>query len=618
MRRGVEALLKLIPDHDVIFFIAPTGYGKTLASPLILKEFIESGRSAGLIHVAPLKTLVRKIFEEKFAGTGFNTGYQSQDSFEEKDKTPFFMRELVVTTLDSFMMNLYKIPVAEMGKVLLEKSAGHYYVPLSFILTSTVVFDEAHVYTGGVDESISLDIVYAGISFLTYLKIPFIVETATMNTKVIGNLASIISKSRGGAGSRIPVVYVSCGGSNPQIQKLSESNSLDVENIVDEDYCRSNNIEWKTSFKTESDALEIAVERAGSGKPVLVVRNTVEKAFNTYKYLKGKTSSKIALIHGRMSIRDRESALKKVDDIMDNGGIVVATQVIEAGVESNASTLITDPAPIENLVQRAGRLCREGSKVYEDCLKEGGEVILIDPGSLNAGKDERYDVYMIQRVKDTVEELKKALNNGFLINWRLPDTIDKVIGFTEIIEKVSPPTSKTSDNSPNSGGKLLEQYLMCEGSFEVFKSLANALGLEGFLRDSAQLNMLIPRTTMPQIPQVDKGPVIVEIQDVDFISIDAEWFLRKEVREFSKGRACLEYRGDKALIAKQADSTGTRFKISLSKKLGKNLLQKDSQQYKSLKLWEIPSIYMDDSNEEYQYLILNPRCYSPGEGLLVV
>lgn len=76
--------------------------------------------------------------------------------------------------------------------------------------------------------------------------------------------------------------------------------------------------------------------------------------------------------------------------------------------------------------------------------------------------------------------------------------------------------------------------------------------------------------------------------------------------------------GDKALIAKQADSTGTRFKISLSKKLGKNLLQKDSQQYKSLKLWEIPSIYMDDSNEEYQYLILNPRCYSPGEGLLVV
>ncbi|MEM4592086.1 MAG: CRISPR-associated helicase Cas3' [Sulfolobales archaeon] len=614
MRRGVEALLKLIPDHDVIFFIAPTGYGKTLASPLILKKFVEAGRSAGLIHVAPLKTLVKKIFEEKFAGTGFNTGYQSQDLFEEKDKTPFFMRELVVTTLDSFMMNLYKIPVAEMGKVLLEKSAGHYYVPLSFMLTSTVVFDEAHVYTGGVDESISLDIVYAGISFLTYLKIPFIVETATMKTEVIGNLASVISKSRGEE-SRIPVVYVSCGGSNPQIRKLSGNNSLDVKNIVDEDYCRSNNIEWKTSFKTENDALETAVKRAESGKTVLIVRNTVDKAFNTYKYLIGKTSSKIALIHGRMSIRDRESALKKVDDVMEKGGIVVATQVIEAGVESNASTLITDPAPIENLVQRAGRLCREGSKVYEDCVEEGGEVVLIDPGSLNAGKGERFDVYMIQRVKETVEELKNALNNGFQINWRLPDTIDGVIGFTEIIEKVSPPTSRTS---PISGSILLERYLIYEGSFRVFKDLANALGLQGFLRDSVQLNLLIPRTGMPQIPQVDKGPVIVGIQDVDFISVDAEWFLWKELKELSGGNACLEYRGDKALIAKQADSTSTRFKISRSKKLGKSLLQNYLHQYESLNLWEIPSIYMDDSNEEYQYLILNPQCYSPGEGLLVV
>ena len=42
------------------------------------------------------------------------------------------------------------------------------------------------------------------------------------------------------------------------------------------------------------------------------------------------------------------------------GRIVVATQVVEAGIDLNAAVLVTEAAPWPSLVQRAGRCNRTG------------------------------------------------------------------------------------------------------------------------------------------------------------------------------------------------------------------------------------------------------------------
>lgn len=615
LRKAVEKLLELVPENDAVFFIAPTGYGKTLSSPLVLEESLKAGKSAGLIQIAPLKTLVRKIFEEKFSKTRFKTGYQSQDAFETNDKTPFFMRELVITTLDSFVLNTYKMPVAELNKILRDKTAGHYYTPLSFILTSTIVFDEAHVYTGGVDESISISLVHAGISYLSALKTPIIVETATMNSRIIETLAKVIVKSRGEAGFRVPVLYVSCGGENKQIEKLSKTPSLSLERVNDDEYCRSNDIKWRTELvKSEEKLPEIVAKHAGDGRVVLIVRNTVEKALATFKSINEKTGVNTTLIHGRMSVRDREASLSRMDAIMKNGGVVVATQVIEAGVETNASVLITDPAPIENLVQRAGRLCREGSIVYKTCLDEGGYVYLINT-SIDQSK-ERYDVYSTERVIQTLSEVKQALERKVEIDWRLPDSFDNKMSFTEIIEKVEPPMSRDTPDQDKVTSLFLN-YLKSEGSSDVLKELADRLGLYNFLRESVQLNLAI----LP-LKGIRDGAKI-EI-DPDTISVDADWFLSREGHRIKQGGVtCLEYDNNHVLIARREYSQKPLLRVARSMMLTRSFIEQISSSFNRrgvsnlISFWKIPYVYTDYKGEEYQYLILKHECYKKGEGLLI-
>lgn len=112
----------------------------------------------------------------------------------------------------------------------------------------------------------------------------------------------------------------------------------------------------------DKEAAQKSLESHLPGTLTLVVVNTVKRAQAIYKVLKRqKKVPEIVLIHSRFRRSDREEIMEQVvAPIGAQGRIVVSTQVVEAGVDLSASTLLTDLAPWSSIVQRAGRCNRDG------------------------------------------------------------------------------------------------------------------------------------------------------------------------------------------------------------------------------------------------------------------
>lgn len=125
---------------------------------------------------------------------------------------------------------------------------------------------------------------------------------------------------------------------------------------------------------------EAAVTHHRAQARTIIVVNRVETAQAVHAALgkrRGDDLPSLTLVHSRYRPADR--ALRLADAIAapgPAGTIVVATQVIEAGVDISSACLITETAPFSSMVQRLGRCNRAG---------EHGEarVVWLDRGPLD-------------------------------------------------------------------------------------------------------------------------------------------------------------------------------------------------------------------------------------------
>lgn len=112
-------------------------------------------------------------------------------------------------------------------------------------------------------------------------------------------------------------------------------------------------------------AAKLLEARRGLQDPstTLAVFNTVERARTFYNDLVRRVGPKVAvhLLHSRFRGAERKNW---VDLLRREGAarILVATQVVEAGVDLSADLLMTEICPWPSLVQRLGRLARRGGK----------------------------------------------------------------------------------------------------------------------------------------------------------------------------------------------------------------------------------------------------------------
>ncbi len=169
-------------------------------------------------------------------------------------------------------------------------------------------------------------------------------------------------------------------------------------------------------------ALDEIAKKALEGKSVLICCNTVKRAQRAFEELQDRLRSKIEviLIHGKFNGKDRLDKEKIVRDATGSKSnqrkaiVLVATQVVEVSLDIDLDMIYTDPAPLEALLQRFGRVNRrrkqemcapvfvfrepaDGQRIYKekivrkalDVLKENNGKI-IDEANISKWLDEVY------------------------------------------------------------------------------------------------------------------------------------------------------------------------------------------------------------------------------------
>lgn len=121
-----------------------------------------------------------------------------------------------------------------------------------------------------------------------------------------------------------------------------------------------------------NEGIERIVADVRAGKQVLVCANTVARAQEVHAQLlaHGLTAQQLLLIHSRYTFGDRNERERLIRERcgmdvpldMRQPLALVATQVVEVSLNIDLDTIYSDPAPLEALLQRFGRVNRSCKK----------------------------------------------------------------------------------------------------------------------------------------------------------------------------------------------------------------------------------------------------------------
>ncbi len=162
----------------------------------------------------------------------------------------------------------------------------------------------------------------------------------------------------------------------------------------------------------EAKFAELTERQHKQGSLTLVVVNTVERAQKLFAELQNRATRKkgpskepnraeLLILHSRFRPGDRQSTLLKMNsELPATGRVLVSTQVIEAGVDISARTLITELAPWSSMVQRFGRCNRAG---------EFGET---SPAQVICVKPPKSDPYEQHELDDAKQRLDTVTDVG--------------------------------------------------------------------------------------------------------------------------------------------------------------------------------------------------------------
>lgn len=147
------------------------------------------------------------------------------------------------------------------------------------------------------------------------------------------------------------------------------------------------------------------------GSLTLVVVNQVVRAQALAKALReSDTKAELLLLHSRYRRADRAQAEKLMGQpVPEMGRIIVATQVVEAGLDLSAHCLFTEIAPWPSMVQRFGRCNREGTDA-------AASVIWIDIAT-SKGAELPYTQAELAHSRAILETLHDARVAGLPMEW---------------------------------------------------------------------------------------------------------------------------------------------------------------------------------------------------------
>jgi CRISPR-associated endonuclease/helicase Cas3 len=329
---------------------APTGSGKTIAA---LWPFLESWDRQTFdfplqcIYSVPMRVLANQFIEatkrliredmvlKKNPEIRIQTGEHPED--------PELKGDLIFTTIDQTLSNVLGVPYA-VGKSRANLNAGA-------VIGSYLVFDEFHLYPHG-EKSSSIGALKTTLQVLTLLKdiTPFVLMTATFSTAMLEELKTEL-------GAEVVTVPPEELAQIPS-QQNKERHYHVVQDVLNPDVILNHHQHRS-----------------------IAICNTVDRAQALFEKLRdhpNRGDTEIVLLHARFTASDRNEKEKRVREQFgkekekwtEKSLILVATQVIEVGLDITSENLHTEIAPANAIFQRAGRCAR-----FEN---EKGDVYIYD------------------------------------------------------------------------------------------------------------------------------------------------------------------------------------------------------------------------------------------------
>ncbi|MHA1594228.1 MAG: CRISPR-associated helicase Cas3' [Candidatus Baldrarchaeia archaeon] len=411
----IDTILASYAGNTVILS-APPGYGKTMISYTLGSLAIKAVEDfpPRCLHVLPMRSIIedcygRLFYDSDLPKIPFINKTTVARQMMGAAESPWLQKPLIFTTIDTYLLCAISFPPAEIRKIIYNKSLGHGLLSKSAILSSSTIFDEVHLFLE--ESSKLLGIFSTVIRWLHSMRCPLIIMSATLPEQVLKFLQNILSNAK------ILRYGHDFKDRNFENEKLKASAKIRTE-----------------IYKGDLRVLaEEASKRIDSVDKVLIITNTISRCIRVAELLKKKGYAPIVL-HGHIVSchrKDRLNALKK------DAWVAVTTQVVEAGVDISAQSLISDAAPPCSLVQRSGRLLRKEEDI--DKVDNAEFIITYDPSVLEYShkSDNRYHVYdskLVLASIDTIKSLKNKLTVRENIHWHLP-LAQNGYGYEQFIER---------------------------------------------------------------------------------------------------------------------------------------------------------------------------------------
>ena len=196
------------------------------------------------------------------------------------------------------------------------------------------IMDEVQIMENALPTSRQLDAFRN--QFVTYGSQKTVWMSATLNKKW---LHTVDSKSE------LNIFKINGNDNNKQIKKINNANKI---------------LHKLEILKYDKTTITNITNLHKKGTITLIMVNTVDRAQTVYDLI-ARNGYDCKLVHSRFRQEERNNLNTWIESLKeDSDMIIVSTQVLEAGIDISASTLITEIAPWPNLIQRFGRCNRRG------------------------------------------------------------------------------------------------------------------------------------------------------------------------------------------------------------------------------------------------------------------
>ncbi len=365
-----ETLLSATDSPGLYIVEAPMGCGKTEAALAAAYRRWDEGDESGLYFALPTQLTSNRI-HDRVLDFLFNV-VSDQSSIARVHSAAWLFGDRVSpiypTSLDRMEEDasesnrwfsdsrkalLAPFGVGTIDQALMATMATRFSALRLFALSGKViVIDEVHSY-----DPYTSTLVDEAVNWLLRCGCTIFILSATLTASRRAGLVA----AAGAKECKISSAY-------PLITKVAKDSKTASIHLVSEPKSEGIEVQIENMAVDSREWIIRAAEAAENGACVLIVRNTIALAQETYRMLKTECSECVesfGLIHSRFpqyrrdeNEKDWMQKLGKDNKHRPKGAVLVGTQVVEQSVDIDADLLITDLAPTDLILQRIGRLHR--------------------------------------------------------------------------------------------------------------------------------------------------------------------------------------------------------------------------------------------------------------------